>query len=140
MNKLKQFTYKPTTPVLPTPPAPTSSQDDTITEDPATPIPQRIPLSDLLSNTPIRQGTCQDVSPEEKVVWKLSPKKILDVPFPSQESPRANRTTFLNLLNGNENKKVPLVWAFGLITGVSTCLDPNVSRKFFSPNSFDSES
>src|SRR5436190_10582650 len=109
MNKLEQFTYKPTTPVLL---APTSSQDDTTIEDPSTPLPQRIRLSDLLSNTPIRQGTCQDVSPEEKVVWKLSPKKVLDVPFPSQESPRANKTTFLNLLNGSENKKVLLMGCF----------------------------
>ena len=110
MNKLQKFAYKPSNPTVP---APTSSQDDTVTEDPATPIPQRVPLSDLLSNTPIRQGICQEVSPEEKVVWKLSPKKILEVSFPSQESPRGNETTFLNLLNEKQNKKVLLMGFVG---------------------------
>lgn len=106
MNKLQTFAYKHTTPAVS---APSSSQDDTVMEDPATPMPQRIPLSDLMSNTPRRQGSSEEVSPEEKVVWKLSPKKLLDVSFAPQEGPRANTTTFLNLLNDNDNKKVTVI-------------------------------
>jgi hypothetical protein len=65
---------------------------------PATPVPRRVPLSDLISNTPIRREAAQDVSPDDKVVWKLSPKKILEAPSASQESPSQQETIFLNLM------------------------------------------
>jgi hypothetical protein len=111
MDKLQRFAYKPTTPVGP----PSTQQSPTVLEEvehPATPMPQRIPLSDLISNTPIRQETSQNISPEEKVVWKLSPKKILEIPRSSQVAPRPNTTTFLNLLNDDNDsgKKVNCWW------------------------------
>jgi len=75
---------------------------------PATPVPRRVPLSDLISNTPMREDSAQDVSPDDKVVWKLSPKKILEAPSASQESPSQQDTIFLNLMehapSGNVNK------------------------------------
>jgi hypothetical protein len=63
--------------------------------DPATPMAQRIPLSDLISNTPRAQQSNHGGSPEDKVVWKLSPKKGLQTRSASQQSPKANMTTFL---------------------------------------------
>src|SRR5271170_4511638 len=106
MNKLQNFAYNPN--------QSHSSQEASNEEEeshPATPLPQRIPLSDLMSNTPRRQeDTNHDVSPEEKVVWKLSPKKTIGEPFASQESPNVTTTTtttattFLNLLNEDERQ------------------------------------
>jgi hypothetical protein len=76
---------------------------------PATPVPRRVPLSDLISNTPIRGEVAQEVSPDDKVVWKLSPKKILEAPSASQESPPQQETIFLNLM---EHPHVVTVKAF----------------------------
>ena len=106
MNKLQGFAYKPTTPVVRPPSTQESPMMREEVDHPATPMPQRIPLSDLMSNTPRTQESNQNVSPEEKVVWKLSPKKILELPRASQEAPRSNTTTFLNLLkDDNDNKR-----------------------------------
>jgi hypothetical protein len=100
MSKLQSFAFKPTTP------AQSSSQEDmTEVEHPATPMPHKIPLSDLMSNTPRRHETGTDGSPEDKVVWKLSPNKVVDVPTTSQESPNAKMTTFLNFLKDDDNRK-----------------------------------
>ena len=74
-------------------------------EHPATPMPQKIPLSDLMSNTPRRRETGTDGSPEDKVVWKISPNKIVEVQTASQESPNAKMTTFLNFLKDDDNRK-----------------------------------
>ena len=105
MNKLQGFAYKPTIPVVPQPSTQESPTLGEEIEHPATPMPQRISLTDLMSNTPRRQETAQDVSPEEKVVWKLSPKKILEIHGSSQESTGPNTTTFLNLLNEDKDSK-----------------------------------
>jgi hypothetical protein len=104
MSKLQAFAYNPTTPVLPSP----SGQDDAILEDPATPMARRVPLSDIMSSTPRRQGSSHEVSPDERVVWKISPKRGLEVQFASQESPPGSETRILNLLDDDENKKVKI--------------------------------
>jgi hypothetical protein len=105
MAKLQNFAYKrPLDPPAPPTVAPSpaqSSQDRIMAEEgrhPDTPFPRRVPLSDLISNTPIRGEAVQEVSPDDKVVWKLSPKKILDVPSASQERPSQQETIFLNLM------------------------------------------
>jgi hypothetical protein len=100
MNKLQSFAFKPTIPAQPS-----SQEDMTEVEHPATPMPQKIPLSDLMSNTPRRHETGADGSPEDKVVWKLSPNKTVDVPTTSQESPNAKMTTFLNFLKDDDHRK-----------------------------------
>ena len=100
MSKLQSFAFKPTTPAQPS-----SQEDMTEVQHPATPMPQKIPLSDLMSNTPRRHETGTDGSPEDKVVWKLSPNKVVEVSTASQESPNAKMTTFLNFLKDDDNRK-----------------------------------
>ena len=105
MNKLQSFAFKPTSAALGENPP---TEGDLImegVEHPATPMPQQISLSELMSNTPTRQGSSQEVSPEEKVVWKLSAKKTPAKPIASQESPSAKLTTLLKFLNEDESKK-----------------------------------
>src|SRR5437762_14369186 len=93
MTKLQNFAYKATTPARPTS---TDVVDTRPGENIATPVPQRIPLSDLMSNTP-RTVESVDVSPgEDKIVWKMSPKNT--VGQASQESPNGKITTFLSIL------------------------------------------
>jgi hypothetical protein len=80
------------------------AMDTRLAENLATPMPQRIPLSDLMSNTP-RTVESVDVSPgEDKVVWKMSPKNTARPA--SQESPNGRITTFLSILTDDEKKKV----------------------------------
>ena len=99
MNKLQNLVYKPiATSIVP----PQARSDEE--EDPATPMAKRIPLSHLMMNTPLNLGGSQDISPE-KVVWKLSPKEIVPLPFGSPENVPPNMTTFLNLLNEGDMKK-----------------------------------
>jgi hypothetical protein len=97
MDKLQRFAYASM-------PAPSSqeNQGETRLPTPATPMPQRIPLSDLMSNTPKAADNAQEISPSEKIVWKLSPKKTPGQASASQGSPNA---TFLNLLNQENTKK-----------------------------------
>ena len=104
VSELESFVYKPKNP------APLSNDErigmNERNEHPATPMPQKIPLSELISNTPRTAGTIQNVSPEEKVVWKLTPKKMPDVEqSPSRESSDAEVTKLLNLLNEDKQKK-----------------------------------
>ena len=87
----------------------------------ATPMGQRIPLSELMSNTPTRQESSQEVSPGEKVVWKITPKKTPAKPTASQESPNAKMATFLKFLNEDENKKVLLFFACSDVDGDADC-------------------
>jgi hypothetical protein len=101
MSKLQNFAYK--SPIIKAD-TPSSQEAGETVADPATPMPQRIPLSDLMSNTPTRHDGGPDVSPEDKVVWKLSPTKVLEGISASQD-PNARMTSFLNFLNNDENKK-----------------------------------
>src|SRR5436305_3687595 len=120
MNRLQSFTYNPAnSPGTHSSPSQPENENAEIEQekekeeeedglDPATPRPQRIPLSDLMSNTPLRkEETNHDISPEDKVTWKRSPKKIL---APQEESPNVTHTastttTFLNLLGEDEGKQ-----------------------------------
>jgi hypothetical protein len=104
MSKLQSFAFKAPSTTLP---ENAMNEGDTMEglEHLATPMAQRIPLSELMSNTPTRQESSQEVSPEEKVVWKLTPKKTPAKPTASQESPNAKMNTFLKFLNEDENKK-----------------------------------
>lgn len=100
LSKLQSFAFKPTMS------AEQSSQEAmTEVEHPATPMPQKIPLSDLMSNTPKRQETVTDESPEDKVVWKITPKKAIAPPTASQESQSDKMTTFLSLLKDDDTAK-----------------------------------
>jgi hypothetical protein len=103
MSKLENFAYKSPLTKADTPSSQEGLSEDMV--DPATPMPRKIPLSDLMSNTPRRQDGGPDVSPEEKVVWKLSPTKILEGVSASQD-PNARMTNFLSFLNDDEKKKV----------------------------------
>jgi hypothetical protein len=100
MSKLQNFAYKSPTKVD----TPSSQEIREEVIDPATPMPQRVPLSDLMSNTPRRQDGGPDVSPQDKVVWKLSPLKILEGLSASQDMDN-NTTKSINFLNDNEIKK-----------------------------------
>ena len=104
MKKLQSFEYNPISTMPPTE-NPRSEGDTTECEHPATPMPQRIPLSELMSNTPKNQESCQEVSPREKVIWKLSPNATPAKPTASQESPSTKMTTFLKFLNEEESQK-----------------------------------
>src|SRR5579859_3985030 len=73
--------------------------------DPATPMSRRVPLSDLMTNTPRTEDGVVDVSPEDKVVWKLSPRKLLEGQTASQESPSTKVTRFLSFLDENDQTK-----------------------------------
>jgi len=102
MNKLQSFVYKTPTPAL----EPRQQHSTEKVQNPATPMPQRIPLSDLISSTPsTRQENGQDISPDEKIVWKLSPKRAVMVAHTSQESPNAKMTDFMNFLQDENNKQ-----------------------------------
>jgi hypothetical protein len=104
MSKLQTFAYKPSFPSTDPPPQSVSEN----TANPGTPMPHRIPLSDLISSTPstkIEVG--QDISPDDKIVWKLSPKRAETVPQASQGSPNTRMAEFINFLqNENTNQKV----------------------------------
>ena len=108
MSKLQNFAYAPVTKTE-TP----SSQSDEV-GDPATPMPRRIPLSDLMLNTPRRNDGGVDVSPEDKVVWKLSPSKILEGISASQD-PGPRTTKFINFLNDDESKQKVVLAAWNLL-------------------------
>jgi hypothetical protein len=100
MSKLQNFAYKsPLTKAG----MPSSQEVEEGVIDPTTPMPERVPLSDLISNTPRRQDGGPDVSPQDKVVWKLSPSKILEGLSGSQETD--NTTKFINFLNNDGIKK-----------------------------------
>jgi hypothetical protein len=121
MSKLQSFAFKPPSTTLA---ENAMSEGDTMEglEHPATPMAQRISLSELMSNTPTRQESSQEVSPEEKVVWKLTPKKTPAKPTASQESPNAKMTTFLTFLNEDESKKkVHLFFGCSDIDGDANC-------------------
>ena len=105
MSKLQNFAFNPTSTTLTENPSSEGDTEEVALEHPATPMPQRIPLSELMSNTPTRQKSSQEVSPEDKVVWKLSPKKTCAKQMVSQESPSTKMTTFLKFLNEEEKKK-----------------------------------
>ena len=141
LNKLQSFAFKPTNS------ADRSSQEVMAeVEHPATPMPQKIPLSDLMSNTPKRQETVTDESPEDKVVWKLTPKKAIEPPTASQESQNDKMTTFLSLLKDDDTAKKVVSFTYDAdIDGLSdyeyeipTSGTSHQAGKFISANAFHS--
>lgn len=104
MSKSQSLTYRPATP------GPSSSQEQVIDPESdclATPmIPQRIPLSELILNTPKTGETAQNVSPEEKVIWKLTPKKAHHGEHsPYQESPDTKINRLVTSLDQHDKQK-----------------------------------
>lgn len=75
-------------------------------------MPRRVPLSDLISSTPRTVETTQDVSPEDKVVWKFSPNnKSNGMPSSeSRSSPSSKMTSFYNILNDDQKKVLPILF------------------------------
>jgi hypothetical protein len=120
MEKLKGFAYVSEAQLSSQLHPQLHSQDEDVDEgeeaeqNPATPMPQRISLSDLISSTPItKQENGQDISPEDKIVWKLSPKRLLQTP-PSQDSPNAKMTKFMGFLQ-DENVQKSVYQLFSLV-------------------------
>jgi len=108
MSGLQDFAYNPAPdqppPAAGAPAREISGQERGMEKEgmhPATPLPRRVPLSDLISNTPAREEAAQNVSPDDKVVWKLSPKKVLEAPASSQENQPPRKTSFLNFTQEN---------------------------------------
>ena len=105
MSRLQEFAYKAAPDQPPPAPTPAISGQEKLMEregmHPATLLPRRVPLSDLICNTPAREEAAQNVSPDDKVVWKLSPKKVLGAAASSQENQHPRETSFINFIHHN---------------------------------------